>query len=452
MGTPEFDVIVVGGGLSGLAAARLLRREDLSVAVLEARERLGGRTCTVEVDGQSIDVGGQWVGPGQDRVLALIEELGVEIYPQHHAGASTVEIDGQLTRYKGFLPRVGAKALFDLGRAVFKLERGASRTSDEPWSDHGASALDEMSVMDWIAKTTPSRNAREVMRVACNAILAEEPEKVSWLHYLFYASAAGGFTPLAEVKGGAQQDRLAGGAQQLSEGLAKLANAEVFLSQPVERVTRTDDGVEVATSHATFRGRFAVLALAPPMCAGIAFEPPLPAKRQRLHDELMMGSVCKCVVGYERPFWRDEGISGEGLSNGTWARLFFDATPNGSSGGAMVAFVFSDAAKEFGKKPESERKQLIVEDLRRLFGEQATEPNWYVDKDWTAEEYSGGCYTALFSPGQLTELGPALREPCGRLHFAGCETATHWTGYMDGAIEAGERAADEVLGRIRNEG
>ena len=232
----ETDVVVVGGGLSGLAAARRLGGAGFSVVVLEARDRLGGRTCTVDVAGHSVDVGGQWVGPGQDRVLALIDELGIQTYPQHHAGASTVELDDEVTRYRGFLPKVGVRALVDLGRAVFALERGAKRVStSSPWTSAGANELDSMSVFDWIAKTTKNRNAREVMRVACNAILAEEPEKVSWLHYLLYASAAGGFMPLAEVKGGAQQDRIAGGAQQLSEGLARLSGAAVRLSQPVTR-------------------------------------------------------------------------------------------------------------------------------------------------------------------------------------------------------------------------
>jgi monoamine oxidase len=449
MSSETFDVVVVGGGLSGLAAARRLRHSGLSVAVLEARDRLGGRTCTIEVDGHSVDVGGQWVGPGQDRVLALIEELGVETYPQYHAGAATVEIDGQITRYKGFLPKVGVRALVDLGRAVFALERGAKRVSARlPWTSNDARELDSMSVFDWIERTTKNRNAQEVMRLACNAILAEEPENISWLHYLFYASAGGGFTPLAEVRGGAQQDRIAGGAQQLSEGLARLSDAEVFLSQPVSRIVQSEDRVEVTTRAASYEARFALIALAPPMCDAIQFDPPLPEARQRLHDELIMGSVCKCIVGYDRPFWRDRDLSGEGISNGKWARLFFDATFDGSDAGALVAFVFSDAAKELGKKPEEERKRLVVEDLVRLFGPEAAKPTWYVDRDWTAEQFSGGCYAALFGPGQLTALGPALREPVGLLHFAGCETATRWIGYMDGALEAGERAADEILSKI----
>ena len=133
---------------------------------------------------------------------------------------------------------------------------------------------------------------------------------------------------------------------------------------------------------------------------------------------------------------------------GAWGRLFFDATFHGSETGALVAFVFSDAAKEFGQKPEEERKQLITADLARLFGPEAASPAWYIDRDWTAEEFSGGCYTALFAPGQLTALGHALREPVGRVHFAGCETATRWIGYMDGAIEAGERAADEIVAKL----
>lgn len=446
----DFDVVVVGGGLSGLSAARRLRQNELRVVVLEARDRLGGRTCTVEVAGQRVDVGGQWIGPGQDRVHSLIHELGITTYPQYHQGASTVELDGEISRYRGLLPKVGPKALFDLGRAVFKLERGAKRVSTaEPWSAQDAKALDAMSVEEWTHATTRNRNAREVMRVACNAILAEEPANISWLHYLFYASGAGGFTPLAEVRGGAQQDRIAGGAQQLSEGLARLSDAEVLLSQPVERIVQRDGRVEVVTSDGEYTCRFVVLALAPPMCDRIAFEPPLPERRQRLQAELAMGSVCKCIVGYDRPFWRERGISGEGISNGRWARLFFDATSQSADGGALVAFVFSDAAKEFGSKPELERRQLIVEDLRRLYGPEAGQPTWYVDKDWTAEPFSGGCYSALFAPGQVTELGQALRAPSGLLHFAGCETATRWVGYMDGALQAGERAADEILRRVK---
>ncbi|MEM8609555.1 MAG: flavin monoamine oxidase family protein [Myxococcota bacterium] len=448
MADSKFDVVVVGGGLSGLSAARRLRESGLSVVVLEARDRLGGRTCTVEVAGQKVDVGGQWIGPGQDRVLALIEELGVSIYPQHHQGSSTVELDGEISRYRGFLPKVGAKALLDLGRAIFKLERGAKRVpTDHPWNAPDAKALDSMSVEDWTNETTKNRNAREVMRVACNAILAEEPANISWLHYLFYASGAGGFTPLAEVRGGAQQDRISGGAQQLSEGLSRLSGAEVRLSEPVTRIAQQRDGVAVTTHVETYEARFAVIALAPPMCDGIAFDPPLPEQRRRLQAELAMGSVCKCIVGYDRPFWRDRGISGEGISNGRWARLFFDATSPGADGGALVAFVFSDAAKEFGRKPEAERRQLIVEDLRRLYGPEAGDPRWYVDKDWSSEIYSGGCYAALFARGQVTELGPALRKPVGLLHFAGTETATRWVGYMDGALQAGVRAAEEILAR-----
>src|SRR5919106_3010891 len=232
------DVVVVGAGLAGLTAARELSGAGLDVRVLEARDRVGGRTLSQAVGDHPEDVvelGGQWVGPTQHEILSLAQDLGIETYPTYAQGRNLFEDErGKVRRYSGTIPRLGPVVMADYGLADLKLKRLIKRVSpDEPWAAEDAPRLDEQTFATWIRRNARTTTTRETLALACRAVFAVEPADVSMLHVLFYAAAAGGWDDLLETEGGAQQDRLAGGTQQLSLRIADELGGRVALSAPV---------------------------------------------------------------------------------------------------------------------------------------------------------------------------------------------------------------------------
>lgn len=421
--------------------------------MLEARDRVGGRTLTVDLAGEAVDLGGQWVGPTQDRVLALAAELGIETFPQYAQGKKVLDFDGERRTYSGLLPKIPLLALAELGLSIQRLERMARKVPlDRPASAEGAAELDAVTVADWLARNVRSRGARTMMEIATHAIFAAEPASISLLYFLFYTHSGGSFTRLAEVRDGAQAARLRGGAQQLSTRLAEPLGGDLSLGTPVAAIEQDEAGVAVTSAAGeVVRARRVVVAVPPAVASRIAVTPALPAERLLVHEAMTMGSVVKCVVAYERPFWREAGLSGEVVSNGAPLRMVFDDSSHDASQAALVGFVAGDAVAPFTRLPATERQAAVVDALVRFFGSAAASPTDYVEHDWTAEEWSRGCYVGVMPPRVMTRIGDALRAPCGRIHFAGTETATRWVGYLDGAIEAGERAADEVLAALSGE-
>ena len=444
------DVVVIGAGLSGLAAARRLEKAGRSVLVLEARDRVGGRTLTRSFRGKQVDLGGQWVGPSQDNVLALATELGVRTYDQFDTGRKVLDLQDRRRTYKGFLPRLSPLALGELGLTLARIETMARLVpTGRPGAARLADRWDGITVGDWLDRHVRSEEARAVFRIATQMVFAGEPRDISFLYFLFYLHSGGSMTRLTSTHGGAQAQRLVGGAQPLCQRIAARLRGPIELATPVHAIEQSDENVTVHHERGRVTAGRAILALPPAAAASLRIAPELPVARARLHAQMPMGSVVKCVVAYERPFWREAGYSGEAISDGAPIRATFDACSPDGELSALVAFVIADEAKSFGARTLEERRAAVVEHLVRLFGEEARDPLDYVDMDWSAERWSPGCYVGLMPPGLLTSSGTAMRRPIGRLHFAGTETAKRWCGYLDGAIEAGHRAADEVIDRLR---
>ncbi|HEU4700989.1 MAG TPA: flavin monoamine oxidase family protein [Conexibacter sp.] len=444
------DVVVVGAGLAGLTAARALRRAGADVVVLEARERVGGRVLNHELgDGKVVEVGGQWVGPTQDRALALIAELGLETFDTHTAGRNLFEHQGRISSYAGAIPRVSPPALLDTQVAIGRLTRMAQRVDPAaPWQAPRAARWDAETVASWSRRHMRTRLGRDLIQLACEAVWAADPADVSLLHFLAYAKAAGGLDPLISTEGGAQQTRVVGGSQRIPLALAEELGEAVLLGQPVRRIAHGGDGVLVQAESASVRARQAVVAISPALAGRLVYDPALPADRDQLTQRTPNGSVIKCMAVYDEPFWRAAGLSGQATSDVGPVKVVYDNSPPDGSPGVLLGFLEGAAARALGRAPAADRRAAVVGCFARFFGTAAARPRDYVDKDWSAEEYTRGCYGAFLPPNTWTAFGPALRAPLGPLHWAGAETATTWTGYMDGAIRSGEDAAAAVLGRL----
>jgi len=461
----EVDVVVVGAGFAGLAAARDLVAAGKTVAVVEARDRVGGRVVNhVLGDGQVLEMGGQWVGPTQDRVLSLAKDTAVETFPTYDDGRKVLHFNGKRGTYKGTIPRLNPLVLAEVGRVQARLESLARKVPlDAPWTAPKADTWDAQTFETWLRRNTPSSSARTLLSLGVEAVFACEPGDISLLHVLFYAHSAGSFQRTIDTTGGAQQDRFVGGSALVCERAAQaLGSDALFLSSPVRRIEVRGERAVVETAVATggrdsggggsggrtFSAR-RVIVSTPPLLAGrIEYDPPLPAWRTQLTQRTPMGSVIKCQVVYDEPFWRGEGLAGQATGDGEGARIVFDNTPPSGAPGVLLGFLEGDEARRLGRVDLATRRQAVVDAMARYFGPRAAQPQDYIELDWQREPWTGGCYGTLFGPNVWTRYGPALREPVGPIHWAGTETATMWSGYMDGAVQSGQRAAAEVLAAL----
>jgi monoamine oxidase len=444
----DVDVVVVGAGLAGLVAARDLQSAGRTVKILEARERVGGRVLNGETsDGSVIELGGQWIGPTQDRLDTLARDVGVHQFPTYNEGENIVSYRGAHRRYKGAIPKLPAPVLADIGQAQFRLDRMAKRVPLEaPWSARQAEEWDAETVESWLRRHMRTRGGREMLRLGVTSVFSAEACDMSLLHFLFYSHSGGLLDRLFNVKDGAQECRFVGGSQLIPIKLAQRLGDVVALEAPVRAISQDDNVVTLrADGVGAVTASYVVVAIPPTLAGRIDYSPAMPAQRDQLTQKLPMGSVMKVHAVYDEAFWRGDGLTGQATADVGPVRITFDNSPLSGSPGILLGFVEGRDARKLAGYTESAKRSAIIDSFVLAFGHKASDPHELIIHDWSAEQWTRGCYGAHLAPGTWTQFGHALTAPVGRIHWASTETSPVWAGYMDGAVRAGERVAKSVL-------
>ena len=446
------DVVVIGAGAAGLTAANDLRTAGLSVAVLEARDRVGGRLWTDVIDGAMLEIGGQWVSPDQEALIDTVAELGLQTYSRFREGDSVyVGPDGASHRFTGEMFPVSPDTERVIAEITERLDAMVAEIDpDRPWEHEKAAEWDRISWEAWLRSQTDDDEAvRNLAFATGSAMLTKPTHTFSLLQSLLMAASAGSYSHLVDADF-ILDKRVVGGLQQVPLLLAERLGDDVFLGQPVRTLERHEGGGVTATADGmTVRARFAIVALAPVLYDRISFVPPLPRLQHQMHQHISMGFVIKVHAVYDRPFWREQGLSGTAFSPYELSHEAYDNTNHDDERGTLVGFVSDQHADDLFRLPAEERKERILESLSHYYGPEAKNPVVYYESDWGSEEWTRGAYAASFDLGGLHRYGADLRENVGPIHFACSDMAGAGYQHVDGAIRMGRRAASAIVSETR---
>ena len=458
------DVVVVGAGFAGLTAARNIRAAGRSVIVVEARNRVGGRVWNHDLGGGHVsERGGTFVGPTQDRLMALASALGVGTFPTFDDGNNVYVNGSNRMTYSDTGPLGSAPPdptiAAETAATIAQLDQMSTTVPvDAPWEAPNAASWETYTLERWVKENSASPNFQLLIPLATRPIFGAEPRELSLLFTLFYIASSGDeknpgtFERNFDTRGGAQQSRFLGGSQLIALKIAQQLGSRVVLSSPVRRISQGSGGVTVYSDRVTVKAKQAIVAVPPALAARIDFEPILPFQRDQLTQRYGNGTLTKVGVMYDTPFWRADGLNGSAVDTGGPVSATFDDSPPdatpGKGPGVIFGFIGGDNARSYAAMSPAARKSAVLNQFSNFFGSQAQNAKDFFETSWCGEQWTRGCPVGIPSNGTLLAYGPWIKQPIGRIHWAGTETANYWNGYMDGAVRSGERAATEVLCEI----
>src|SRR5579875_3529160 len=456
------DVAIVGAGYAGLTAAREIARAGRSVVVVEARDRVGGRAWNHDLGGGQVsERGATFVGPTQDHVIALAKAMGVSLFDTYDTGNDLYLNAPERLTYSDTSPTGTAPPdptiLAEMATVIERLDQMSTQVPvDAPWEAANAAEYESYTLDRWIKENSATPRFQALVPVATRPIFGAEPRELPLLFVLFYIAASGNetnpgtFERNFDTRNGAQQWRMVGGSQLVAIRIAAQLGRDVVLDSPARRIVQDRGGVTVYSDRVTVKARQAIVAIPPALAARIDYEPILPFQRDQLTQRYGQGTLTKVAAVYETPFWRADGYTGQVIDVGGFpVSVSFDDSPPSASAergpGVLFGFVGGDAARSYAALSPSARRQAVLSQYARWYGSKALSATAFFDTQWSAQQWTRGCPVGIPATGALLAYGPWLRQPVGRIHWAGTETSTYWNGYMDGAVRSGERAAGEVL-------
>lgn len=474
VGSPEAierDVVIVGAGPAGLMAARRLSRAGKTVAVLEARDRVGGRTWSNVIDGAFLEIGGQWISPDQTELLSLVDELGLETFQRYREGESVyIAPDGTRHTYTGHMFPCSPQTEAEMQKLTEKLDELAAQIGvTEPWAHPKARELDTVSFRDWLRQNSSDEEACNNIGIfIAGGMLTKPAHAFSALQAVLMAASAGSFSNLVDedfildrrVVGGMQSvsGTMAGqlGVDEGTEVVEGASEKAVFLNTPVRTIKWAGEGqtyeehdpdytVTVFSDRLTVRAKDVVVAVPPNLYSRISYEPPLPRLQHQMHQHQSLGIVIKVHAVYETPFWREKGLSGTGFGAYELSQEVYDNSNHGDTRGILVGFVSDEKADEVFRLPAEERKRRILESLSHYLGEEAKNPVVYYESDFGSEEWTRGAYAASYDLGGLQRYGAFQAEPVGPIRWACSDIAAEGYQHVDGALRQGALAASRIL-------
>ncbi|MFC0472444.1 flavin monoamine oxidase family protein [Halalkalibacter kiskunsagensis] len=445
----KVDIVIVGAGLAGLTAALELKKHNYSYVVLEARSRLGGRIhSTISSDGVTVDLGAQWIGPHHKRMLGLIEEFGLQLVPTFRTGKTIYEMQGKRKQTNGKLPIMSPIVIADIMKMKRKIDKISREIpSGAPWTSKLAQQLDKITVAELIKTILLTKAGVSFAKLLIEEALCANVYEVSALDFLWCIRAAGSIDHLLA----AEDYWIAEGAETLINRISDSLGETIQLNQPVQRVMYNEKKVTVYTGKESWQAKKVIVTTPPNLLTRISFDPPLPARRVQLSERAGLPSVIKLICVYERPFWREAGLSGTAYSDQTPVKLTIDSSPLDGRRGVLTILIGGDSARQIETLPLKLRQIEVKKALVRLFGEKAAYPIAMFEKDWSAEEWTRGGYATHFATGVISQFATSLTSPVGPIHWAGTETASEWRMYMEGAVQSSERVVHEVIHEITKE-